>query len=259
VLSDAQVVRRCAPQLRKYADLPMYVVGPANRLELSHPERHYVPGDVVSVRDRNGAGNPMLCLLPGAGAVQETVPFEAFEPGADEPARIAEVCSEVFVPNPVLDPQANTLTPGTDPTPDLRGAKVEAVSTAGAVLVALLSRGRMSWQCSLSPLSWDAGITEVTGPGRGFANASGSGSTTGGSNKSVVDETASYYYAAGTLPRTAATLEVLVQGHPPTRFPVDRGSYAYVVKVPGAGGLRPSRYRVLDGSGAVLYEQPDWR
>jgi hypothetical protein len=258
-LTEAQVVRRCAPQLQKYAAFPMYAGPAAARLRLSHPERVYTPGDVVAVQDGRGTGNPMLCLLPEPGREQEPVPFETFQPGADDAALISEICSEIFVPDPVFDPRTNDLTPGTGPTPDLRGTDVEAVSSAGPVVVALLGRGRLTWQCSLSPVTWDAGITEVTAAGRGFANASGNGSTTGGANKSIVQETASYYYGAGTMPRDAATLEVLVQGAPPARFTVTRGSYAYAVKVPGAGGLRPSRYRVLDESGAVLYEQQEWR
>ena len=196
-LTDAQVVRRCAPQLQKYADLPMYAVGRASRLRLSHPERHYAPGDVVSITDRRGTWNPMLCLLPEPGQEDAPVPFEAFQPKVGDPALIAEVCSELMRPDPTVDPATRLPAPGSGPTPDLRGADVDAVSGAGQVVSALLSAGSESWQCTLSPLDWDSGVTGVEPAGRGLANVAINGSTTGSSNKSIVAENASYYYGAG--------------------------------------------------------------
>ena len=253
-LTDAQVVRRCTPQLQKYAAFPMYAVGPPARMRLSHPERDYSPGDVVSVSDRRGTWNPMLCLLPEPGREDAPVAFEAFQPRPDEPALIAEVCSELMRPDPTVDPTTGLPAPGSGPTPDLRGAHVDAVSGAGQVVSALLSLGSDSWQCALSPLDWDSGVTGIDSAGRGLANVGINGSTTGSSNKSIVAEDASYYYAAGWLPRDAARLEVELGSAGLFSVTVKDGAYAFAHRETGPGGLLATRYRVFDKHGEVLYE-----
>ena len=59
------------------------------------------------------------------------MPFEAFQPKGGDPALIAEVCSELMRPDPTVDPATRLPAPGSGPTPDLRGADVDAVSGAG--------------------------------------------------------------------------------------------------------------------------------
>ena len=254
---ESQVVARCRPQLAKYADYPMYDAGPGVRWRPAHPDRDYTAGDVVALQDRGGLGNPVLCLLPEAGHADDPVPFTAFEPAADDTRLIRQLCAENLLPQPQFDPDSGEVSPGTGPVPDLRGARVVTSTRQGPVVAALLDLDGRPWSCFLSPVTWDAGLTSVGGAGVGLRNVSVEGATTGGSNKSIVDEAASWYLGAGTLPRRAATLEYLVQGRDPVRVPVRDGAYAFVVRDPGPGGLLPSRYRVLDRAGRVLYEQQD--
>jgi hypothetical protein len=235
----------------------MYPAGADVRWRPAHPGRRYTPGDVVALRDRRGVGNPVLCLLPEAGHAGDPVPFSAFEPAADDTDLIRRLCAENLYPQARFDPGSGSIAPGTGPVPDLRDARVVTATREGPVVGALLELDGRPWSCFLSPLTWDAGITSVGRAGVGVRNVYADGSTTGGSNKSIVDETASWYLGAGTLPRRAATVEYVVQGRDPVRVPVRDGAYAFVIRDPGPGGLLPTRYRVLDRRGRVLHEQPD--
>jgi hypothetical protein len=93
------------------------------------------------------------------------------------------------------------------------------------------------------------GITDVQRFDRGIALAFG---TTGGANKSIVDQTASWYLLGGVLSRRAAAVELSVSGGPSRTFPVNDGYAAGVLRDARPGGLRSVSWRVLDDRGNVL-------
>ncbi|GAA4675017.1 hypothetical protein [Nocardioides nanhaiensis] len=254
-LPAAEVVRRCEPQLAKYRELPMYSQG---RHVVAHP-RSYEPGDVVALDSRDGNGNPVLCVVPEAGAEDEPVPFERFLPDAEDRLEVAEVCAEVNQPTPppswFLPRRFRQTDDDEQPTwTDLRTAKVTRVDQEGVVTTAVLERGAQAWQCTLSPASWDVGLTEVQPTVRGPVYLTGS--ATGASGKSIVAEEATWYTAAGLTDPRAATLLLRFADGTTAQRPVERGRYAVVVRVPGGGGVQGVDVDVLDADGDVLASYP---
>jgi hypothetical protein len=127
---------------------------------------------------------------------------------------------------------------------------ITAADTVGDVSAAVLAtRDGQVALCSISPVTWDSGITDVQRFDRGIALSYG---TTGGANKSIVDETAAWYLLGGVLSRQAASVELSVSGGPTTRFPVNDRYVAGVLRDPRPGGLMPVTWRVLDDHGTVL-------
>lgn len=255
-----EIVRRCLPQLAKYAANPMYPGlddATAGQLALVHPERSYTPGEVVAVQDRGGNANPAMCLLPEKGQEQDPVPFSAFDPSPQRPERLLQLCSENLGAGFTLDPETHEVVPLDEATPDLRGARITAADSNGPVVAAALRLGNEAYSCFLGPVTWDTGVTEVAGSVRSGYTLHQGFTTSGGSNKSIVDETASWYLGAGMLPADAATIELIVGGADAARFPVRDGGYAFVHKDPGPGGLLDTGYRVLDADGKVLHVQVD--
>lgn len=257
-LDDSEVVRRCLPQLAKYDELPMY----ADTAELGVADwsvvraRDYSPGDVVALRVRQGGSNPVLCVVPESGQEADPVPFTALDPVASDPARVAELCSERFLPQTTYDPVSGDFEEPTGKSrlPDLRDAEVAAIDSVGPVVEALLVQGGKEYACALAPVTWDAG---PSGVGRATARSyrvSADGSATGASAKSITDEDASYYYAAGTMPTDARSIDFTFENGSTFTVPVSHGNYAFVLKDPGLGGLVSYDYRVLDASGQVLHE-----
>ncbi|QIX27009.1 hypothetical protein ncot_10700 [Nocardioides sp. JQ2195] len=259
-LHEGDIVRRCLPQLEKYEELPQYEgTGdtPARQWRIPR-ERDYRAGDLVALQDRRGSRNRVLCVVPEAGHEHDEVPFSAYEPAASRPAAVAQRCSEEFLPQADLDFRTGEFLGHPDrQMPDLRRATVAAVDSAGPVLEVLLDLGGKHFACALSPVTWDAGPFGVgrTAP-EGYAIWV-QGSATGASGKSIVDEDATYYYAAGTMPKDAARIEVTLVTGSTFTVPVTDGNYAFVHKEPGTGGVVSYDYRVLDVRGAVLHEGTD--
>lgn len=257
-LGSGEMVRRCQPQLDKYAAYPMYATHPAKvPWQPVHPDRGYRAGDLVLLRagdppkiDQNGmpaggssyASNPVFCQIPRAGAENAPVPFSAYTATAAQTDRLRQVCSE----------QAGSTDQGAPgaTTPDLRHADVAAADTVGAVTMALLHQGSHFYSCAVTPVTWDAGIAEsgTAYPGE----LSFAGGTTGASHKSIVTESAAWITVAAHVDTAAKTLQLSWPGGPTEQFPVTDGNVAAVFRVPTTGGLQSCDYRLLDGSGRVL-------
>ncbi|KRF16184.1 hypothetical protein [Nocardioides sp. Soil796] len=254
-LAHDEIIRRCLPQLAKYDDYPMYPDTrklTAKDWMVSH-ERDYAVGDIVALNALN-SGNPVLCAIPEQGSENKPVTFADLDPAADQPARIAEVCSEMFLPPSSFDPESGEVAEAPSPalTPDLRGATVAAVDDAGLIMSALLVKDGEHWTCTLTPLTSDAAITEAGGALPRSYQVAFSGTTSGPDNKSLTKENASYYTAAGVMPRDARSIEVTLATGATFSVPVNDGNYAFVLKDPGSGGLVDADYRVLDAHGNVL-------
>lgn len=240
-LAHAEIVRRCTPQLDKYFDYPMYA---ESEWKLSH-DRGYAAGDVVSLRGRASETNPVLCVIPEEGQEQQDVPFATLQGAPDRPAtELLELCSENYDPSTIGDDP--------DSWTDLRDGELLAVTGDPDVTVGLVRAADQLFTCALSSPTWDAGLSEVYPTAPDVVGLSAG--TTGASNKSIVEDEASFYTGAGTLDAAAETLEIeLSDGYVET-VPVEDGAYAVMVRRPGEGGLLESTYRVLDGAGRVLDE-----
>jgi len=239
-LSDAEIVRRCEPQLEKYFDYPMYS---PERWRVAH-DREYAVGDLVQLEAGRFRSNPVLCVVPDPGQEQQEVPFTRFAASADEPGRLAELCSESF----------SSAMRGQE-WADLRGAEVVAADGDQDVTVALLRLGNDYHTCSISSPTWDSGLTDVYATGRGDVYLNGA--TTGSSNKSIVDEAASYYTGAGLTDAAATKIRVTFADGTVVERPVGPdGAYAVMIRVPGEGGLQDNTIEVLGAGGRVLEEFP---
>lgn len=237
-LGDTEIVSRCEAQLQKYFAYPMY--SPA-KWKVAH-DRDYGVGDVVLLEAGRLGGNPVLCVIPEKGQEQQEVPFNRFAADASDPRGIAELCSESF-----------TSTTRGEPWVDLRGAEVVAADGDEDVTVALLRLGNDYYSCSISSPTWDAGLTDVYGTGRGDIYFNGS--TTGSGNKSIVDGAASYYTGAGLTDPLAERIRVIFTDGTVVERPVgDDGEYAVMIRVPGEGGLLDHTTEVLGADDRVLAE-----
>lgn len=246
VLTDREVVRRCQPQLEKYYALPQYARGD---WQVAH-DRAYRVGDVVLLHEPGttdtGAGflvptgpNPVLCQVPAEGDEQAAVPVEAFTPDPADPARLSELCSESWLPDP---------SPYATPWTDLRGGQVVAVDSAGPATTALLRVDAGLFACVLSPVTWDSGISGVMTAGAGslFLN----GSTTGIKSRGGL---AAYYYGAGLTKKRADRLRITLADGRTFERPVGAGgAYAVMLRVPGSEGLLDVTIDALDAEGRVL-------
>jgi hypothetical protein len=241
-LPDAEIVRRCEPQLEKYFDYPRYV---PTRWKVAH-DREYAVGDLVQLEAPKFVSNPVLCVIPERGQERQEVPFTRFAASADEPARLAELCSESF---------ASAMRGETRTWVDLRGAEVVASDGDQDVTVALLRVGSAYHFCSISSPTWDSGLTDVYAAGRGdvYLNSA----TTGSSNKSIVDEAASYYTGGGLTDPAAEKIRVTFADGSVVERPVGAdGAYAVMIKVPGEGGVLNHTIEVLGAGDRVLEEFP---
>ena len=80
-LTDAQVVRRCAPQLQKYADLPDVRRRPARPGCGSATPSATTPRATWSPSPTGAAPGTRCCACcPSPGSEDAPVPFEAFQP-----------------------------------------------------------------------------------------------------------------------------------------------------------------------------------
>lgn len=241
VLSDAEIVRRCEPQLEKYFTYPMYA---PERWRIVH-DRNYRVGDVVQLGGGDQmSSNPVLCEIPERGQEGREVPFTRFAASADEPERLAELCAETF----------SSASRG-EAWADLRDAEVVAADGDQDVTVALLRLGNAHYACSISSPTWDSGLSHVYATARG--DVSLNGATTGSSNKSIVDQTASYYTGAGlTDPQGTKIRVTLADGTVMERPVGEDGAYAVMLRLPGEGGLLNHTIEVLGAGGQVLAEFP---
>lgn len=250
-----EIIRRCLPQLTKYDEFPQYAGTsevPARQWRIPR-DRDYVPGDVVALQHDEGHANPVLCLVPAKGHEQDEVPFSVFEPSVSDPDSVAERCSEEFLPQARHDfSTGEFLGYPARSMADLRDATVAELDSSGPVVEALLLKGREAYSCALSPVTWDAGPQGVTRASSNRYDVWVEGSATGPSAKSITEEDAGYYYAAGVMPTDAARIEFTLDSGSKFTVPVRNGRYAFVHKEPGTSGLLNYDYRVLDADGAVL-------
>jgi hypothetical protein len=237
-LPDSEIVSRCEAQLQKYFAYPMYS---PEKWKVAH-NREYAVGDLVQLEAGKFHSNPVLCVIPEKGQEQQDVPFSRFAADTSQPGGLAELCSESFT----------SLTRG-EQWVDLRGAEVVAADGDGGVTVALLRLGNAYYSCSISPPTWDAGLTDVYATGHGDIYFNGA--TTGSSNKSIVGETASYYTGAGLTDPLAEKIRVTFTDGTVVERPVgDDGAYAVMIRVPGEGGLLDHTTEVLGAGDRVLME-----
>lgn len=260
VLSDAEVIRRCLPQLKKYDAYPQYDgVGSESAGTWRLPrERAYAPGDLVALQDRNGDLGSVLCIVPEKGDEQDPVPFSDLQPDASRPDWVKEMCSELFLPEPDYDFRTGRTDGFRDENqPDLRNADLLGIDSAGPVVQAMLDKGGRRYACSLSPITWDAGINGVQVAGRDGYQVWMNASATGASAKSIVGEEATYYFTSAVMPKEAARIEVTLDGGSSFEIDVKDGAYTVMHKEPGSGGVQHYDYRVLDAQGTVLHEGTD--
>ena len=239
-LGDAEILRRCQPQLEKYFDYPMYA---PSTWSVAH-DRPYAVGDLAQLGAGKFRSNPVLCVIPEQGQEQHEVPFSRFTASVAEPGQLAELCSESFSAEMRDERWA-----------DLRGAEVVAADGDQDVTVALLRLGRAYYTCSISSPTWDSGLTDVYATRRGDVYLNGA--TTGSSNKSIVDEAASYYTGAGLTDPDATKIRVTFDDGTVVERPVGvDGSYAVLIRVPGEGGLQDHVVEVLGAGDRVLADFP---
>jgi hypothetical protein len=236
-LTAAQVVARCRPQLAAYASLPMYTQHP-DRADWSLKPGRYLVGDLVLV-DPNDGYNPEFCRVPATGHEHDRVPLASYTGSATDLDDLTQNCRQLG---------GSGFSGFT-----LRGAASGAITAAdtvdGVSSAVLVTRGGDPALCTVEPVTWDAGISDVQPFGHGIVLADG---TTGGGNKSIVDQTASWYLLGGSVSPQAATVELSVQGGPTASFRVHDTYVAGVLRDPRAGGLQPVTWRVLDDQGVVL-------
>jgi hypothetical protein len=245
-LSDREVVRRCRPQLAKYAALPQY--GDERRV-VAH-DRDYRVGDLVLLHSgrtdepvpgvQTWAGaNPVLCEVPAAGAEDEPVPFARFDPDPEDEQALLERCAEEFRPAP----------DAVSTWRDLRAGEVRAYDATGPVVTALVALGRRLYSCSLSPIEWDAGPVGIGPAGRGPIALEGAATGI----KSDAGVPAAYYYGAGTTDPAARSLRItLADGRSFERPVGPGGTYAVNLRVPGSEGVLQTTVDVLDADGRTL-------
>jgi hypothetical protein len=239
-LRAAQVISRCRPQLAKYGALPMYPRHPERaHLRLARPWS-YRPGDLVALSSRQG--NDLLCRVPAADHEDDPVPFSAYDPAPDDSAAVAERCAQTRSGSGVDD--------------DVRGAEVLVVDAAKPGLVALLGKGGRYYACSLQPVTWDAGLDDLERTGNSRLHVWLDGTTTGFENKSVVRESASYFFGAGLVDRRVRTIRLRTTTGVERSWPVRDGRYAILFRAPGAGGLPGLETWLYDGRGRLLGHQP---
>jgi hypothetical protein len=236
-VSHAEVIDRCGPQLAAYSRLPMYTQHPEQASWTLLPGHYRV--DQVVLLDPGDGGNPEFCRIPAQGEVHFRVPLASYTGSASDIDLLTQNCQ-----------QTASYSGSSFTLDDPRSGGITAAATVDHVSAAVLvTRDGQAALCSMSPVTWDAGITDVQRFDRGIALAFG---TTGGANKSIVDQTASWYLLGGVLSRRAAAVELSVSGGPSRTFPVNDGYAAGVLRDARPGGLRSVSWRVLDDRGNVL-------
>lgn len=254
-LDHATIVERCRPQLKKLASLPMYADarGP---LRVAHPHDYRVGNLVLIVGERGASAG--ICRIPAEGKEDAPVPLTSLGPHADDPANVAEYCSEML--HEVERKREKDGSPGFTPrynTADLRGAKVISVTgTDGPVQAILRAKGTL-WRCLVQPVAFDLGMNDVglfpDAPVERYrVLISGTASL-----KSITGPGRAYYYAAGTLPPDAASIEF--SGGAAGRVQVLDGRYNALLLGDGSKGLQPVEYVVKDAQGKVLHRGVDMR
>jgi hypothetical protein len=238
-LTAAQVVARCRPQLAAYSSLPMYSQHPDHADWSLQPGR-YLVGDLVLV-DPNDGYNPEFCRVPAPGHERDRVPLASYTGSASNLDDLTQNCRQLG---------GSTFSGTGYSLPDAASGTITAADTVDGVSAAVLvTRHGVPALCSVAPVTWDAGISEVQRFVHGIVLADG---TTGAGNKSIVDQTASWYLLGGSVSPEAVTVELSVQGGPTASFRVHHSYVAGVLRDPRPGGLQPVTWRVLDGHGDVL-------
>ncbi len=236
-LSAAEVVARCRPQLAAYRHLPMYTSDPGGVGWTVRPG-HYLVGQVVLAVPGDGS-NPEFCRVPAAGHAHDRVPLASYTGSAADTDLLTQNCRET------APYSGSTYTLDHPET-----AGVTAAATVDDVSAAVLvTRDGQAALCVMSPVTWDAGLTDVQRFDHGITLSYG---TTGASNKSIVGGTASWYLLGGVLSPQAARVELTVDGGPTRTFAVEDGYVAGVLRDARPGGLQPVTWRVLDERGQVL-------
>ncbi len=242
-LSPAQVVDRCRPQLAAYSSLPMYTQHP-DRAEWSVTPGRYLVGDLV-LADPGDGYNPEFCRVPAAGHEHDRVPLASYTGSASNRDDLTQNCRQIA-----------GITTGSSfrLTHPASGGITAADTVDGVSAAVLVTADGQAALCSMSPVTWDAGITDLQRFDHGIALSYG---TTGGDNKSIVGQTASWYLLGGIVSPQAARVELSVTGGPTETFAVHDRYVAGVLRDARPGGLQPVTWRVLDDGGHVLDEGSD--
>ena len=182
---------------------------------------------------QGGDGNPAFCHIPKPGQEQGQVPFQIFTPTMGAPTYLQTICAQ----------QA-------EPGVDLRNAPVRNAWTEGDVTMAVLQAGDRYFACATEPVTWDAGLAEVTEVPAGQLHAAFG--TTGAAHKSIVDDPAAWTLVGGHVEKAAKTLMLRWPGLGEASYPISEGNVAAVLEIPTTGGLRPVRWRLLDAAGTEI-------
>lgn len=256
-VGSREIIDRCQPQLEKYVSNRMFS-NPATVDWMVGNKRDYRPGEIVPLVDKDGASNPVLCRLPEEGHAGDAVPWSSLAPDAADPERLAALCDAAQIPEGSFDIETGHSSPGTRTARDLRDAEVVLARQQGEAVTALLDDGGKLFSCSLAPITWDNDFTlvEEVHPGLDVTVAM---TTAGSPHKSAYSsgEPRAIYYTAGTMPTSAATIEIRVEGGTPKRYPVTHGAYAFIHEETTKGGLKPYSYVVRDAEGNVLHSASD--
>ncbi len=250
VLSHAEIVRRCTPQMAKYesvhTDTYTPFPHPADGWVVVHEAVSYREGDIVALVPRGReTREKALCRIPAADQADAFVPFTAFDPAnLDEATRVAR-CSETFT---IL---TTSSTPGaTSPSqaPDLRGATVVVSEISDRIGILILRQGSADYLCRLFPVELPRGLQDV-----GPLQVQAAAMRPYGAGTVAVDASSTYVYAVGRLPSNAASIEFSVSGTVVHRVaPQGDGAWVGVWKVAGSPNLSAIRYTTRSASGGVL-------
>ncbi|MGZ6801800.1 MAG: hypothetical protein ACXVFU_02025 [Nocardioidaceae bacterium] len=254
VLSEAQVVRRCAPQVyarhgeQSYRGIRGAVLGLAYR-------RDYRPGDLVRLVDVRGLPaaiqNPsfplILCRIPEAGARGWSEPRAS---GEMTGRRLQEWCAETYSIPSRPDPRGWRR-------PDLRDARVVASESAHGVTAALFSMGGKDHGCVVAPPADEASYSAPDRPVRGYRTWF---LPIAVARRGSADELHWVYAVSGRVPAGAHTLRFIRSDGTTASVPVSEdGAYAMVVQDSAATMTHRTRYEFRAADGALLGSGPALR
>lgn len=243
-LANAEVVRRCAPQMAKYDAFPRWrqTSGPTSGWSVVNADRtQYRTGDVVAIQERDG-GPGRLCLIPQRGRESDDVPLTYFLPAVSQGSLIAQICSEAESTG--------------RPVPDLRRATVITAQRTDTVLSAVLRDKGQRFGCTIPATAMSGNVYFET---RGPLPASPSLEAGFFSSASLSTKTKPaagvVFWGNGVLPTNVSTLELRIPGQSPVTFPVRDGAFGFAYEAPRTQEANVDVV-LLDRNGKVLYTRP---
>lgn len=244
VLSSAEIVRRCAPQMVKYEQIrtPSFTPFPhtPQGWAVAHSTFTYREGDIVALVEPGVSGGFLaLCRIPAVGGDGIDVPFTAFDPSRLAPAQQVMRCSEQLTSLDSAAPYA---------TADLRGSTILASQTTDRTGILMLHNSSRDYLCTLIPiesLSSHHSVTPVSAEVRSYKPSF--------RGTSMSDATSTYFSAAGWLPADAASIEFSVGGVVVHRVtPGGDGAWVAAWKVDGSQALTGVSFTARSAIGTVL-------